>query len=47
VSDVDDRLTAVREELEGIDCVALADRPEVFERVHRTLVSELNALEEV
>ncbi|MFP5309417.1 MAG: hypothetical protein ACLGIR_07560 [Actinomycetes bacterium] len=43
----DDRLTAIRDELEALDGVALAERPEVFERVHRVLVAELNALEEV
>lgn len=43
----DDRLPAIRDELEGLDGVALAERPEVFERVHRVLVAELNALEEV
>lgn len=43
----DDRLQAMREELEELDDVALEDRPALFDRVQRTLVAELNALEEV
>jgi hypothetical protein len=43
----EDRLHPMREELEGIDDVEVHERPELFDRVHRAVVAELNALEEV
>lgn len=43
----EDRLDTLREELEGVDDAPLEDHPEVFDRIHRALVAELNALEEV
>lgn len=43
----DDVLDDLRTELEGVDETPLQERPEVFDRVHRALVAELNALEEV
>jgi hypothetical protein len=43
----DDRIAELRDELATLDEVNLAERPEVFERAHEVLVSELNQLEEV
>lgn len=40
-----DPLLRVRTELETIDELPLAERAEVFERAHRTVVEELRALD--
>lgn len=42
-----DRLEGLRASLEGLDEVALDDRPEVFEDINEALVAELTALEEL
>jgi hypothetical protein len=43
----DDTLHAMRADLDRVGDVELHERPEVFERIHRALVAELGALEEV
>lgn len=43
----DDPLHAMRADLERVADVEVHERPELFERIHRALVAELNALEEV
>lgn len=47
VAATDDPLHAMRADLDRVGDVELHERPEVFERIHRALVAELNALEEV
>ena len=43
----DDVLDDLRTELEAVEATPPEEHPEVFDRVHRALVAELNALEEV
>ena len=42
-----DPLAELKARLDDIDAVPLEERPAFFEEVHRTLVAELSALEEV
>jgi hypothetical protein len=42
-----ERFAALREEVEGVDALAVGDRVEVFERVNEGIAAELARLDEV